>query len=194
VANDDEKVLSQADVDALVALVPDAPAPRAAAPSPPPQAAPPPPVSVPPVTVNVKTIPAAAEPVRVNTSASHGSSVSSVSLGEVMTLKKSVDDLTKQVNKFANTAQRLDALEERIGELAFNIERNSHNQPAVQEIAVIQRELRHLSQQLDHRPQGLKEEFFCEHCESAGTMAVMTKCTSCGKEGWFGWWPRKKTR
>jgi hypothetical protein len=171
VGNDDEKVLSQADVDALVALVPDAPpAPRAAAPPPPP-AAPPPPVSIPPVTVNVKTIPAAAaEPARVNTSASHGSSVSSVSLGEVMTLKKSVDDLTKQVNKFANTAQRLDALEERIGELAFNIERNSHNQPAGQEIAGIQRELRHLSQQLDQRPQGLKEEFFCEHCESAGTM------------------------
>jgi len=38
-----------------------------------------------------------------------------------MVLKKNVDDLTKQVNKFANTAQRLDAMEERIGELAFRL-------------------------------------------------------------------------
>ncbi len=196
-ANDDEKVLSQADVDALVALVPDAP--RAAAPLPqatqPPPPPPPVPASVPPIMVNVKTVPAAAEPARANSSAVHGSSVSSVSLGEVMVLKKNVDDLTKQVNKFANTAQRLDAMEERIGELAFKIERSSYNvQPGREEIAQIRNELRELAREANHRPQGLQDEFLCEHCKAKGTMAVFTKCTSCGREGWFGWWPRKKTR
>ena len=153
-ANDDEKVLSQADVDALVALVPDAP--RAAAPLPqatqPPPPPPPVPASVPPIMVNVKTVPAAAEPARANSSAVHGSSVSSVSLGEVMVLKKNVDDLTKQVNKFANTAQRLDAMEERIGELAFKIERSSYNvQPGREEIAQIRNELRELIREHESR-------------------------------------------
>jgi hypothetical protein len=112
-----------------------------------------------------------------------------------MVLKKNVDDLTKQVNKFANTAQRLDAMEERIGELAFKIERSSYNvQPGREEIAQIRNELRELAREANHRPQGLQDEFLCEHCKAKGTMAVFTKCTSCGREGWFGWWPRKKTR
>jgi hypothetical protein len=201
VGNDDEKVLSQADVDALVALVPDAP--RAAAPPPPPPPPPqaaPPPAPVPPVTVNIRTAPVErpappAETARANPPAAHGSSVGSVSLSEILVLKKTVDDLSRQVNKFANTAQRLDALEERIGELAFSLERTSHNvQPAGKEITAIQNELRQLSRLLDDRPHELKDDFLCEHCQAQGTMAVMTKCTSCGREGWFGWWPRKKSR
>ena len=34
--------------------------------------------------------------------------------------------------------------------------------------------------------------FQCDKCQSRGTVAVILKCTSCGKEGWRGWWPSRR--
>jgi uncharacterized coiled-coil protein SlyX len=179
VGNGDEKVLTQADVDALVALVPDAP--RAAAP----------PVSANPVHV-AKPQPVMAEPVRSSVSIHEIPSANTGHSSEIIALQKTVADLTRQVSKLANTAQRIDLLEERTSQLAQLIQHQAHNvPPAEEQIAEIQAQLRDLSRHLNERPE-LREVFECRHCKSKGTVAFLTKCTACGRERWFGWWPRQK--
>ena len=178
-SNEDEKVLTQADVDALVALVPDAP--RAAAP---------------PVSANLapveQTHPAAADAVRTSTPAYQPPPPRTIPSSEIIALQKTVADLTRQVSKLADTAQRLDSREERTSQLAQVIQRSAHDdQPSAEIIAEIQARLRDLSRHLNHRNE-LREEFECEHCKSQGNVAFLTKCTSCGQERWFGWWPSKK--
>ena len=177
--NDGEKVLSQADVDALVALVPDAP--RAAAP----------PVSPQPVPAE-KPQPAAAEPVRSSVSVHESPALHNVPSSEISALQKTVADLTRQVSKFADTAQRIDLLEEKTAQLAQIIQHSAHNdRPSGEQITEIQTQLCDLSERL-HQRHELREDFECQHCQSKGTVAFLTKCTACGQERWFGWWPRKK--
>ena len=178
--NDDEKVLSQADVDALVALVPDAP--RTAA-SP---------------TISAKSIPeekpmqtAVAEPAPLSVTACEPTTSNNIPSSEIVALQKTINDLTRQVNKLANTTQRLDLLEETTGQLARLIQHSAHHeQIPVEIIDEIQAEIQDLSQHLNHRNE-FKENFECTQCKSKGTMAILTKCTSCGQERWFGWWPKK---
>ena len=183
--SDDEKVLSQADVDALVALVPDKS--RAAAPTISAKSMPVDKPVQPSVTETVQTSALAYQPPSSNAVPSNtGLSI------EVIALQKTVADLTRQVSKFTGTAQRLDLLEERTGHLAQLIQHSSHNeQPSGEQIAEIQAQLWELSQQLKNRHE-LREDFQCAHCKSKGTMSILTKCTSCGQERWFGWWPKKK--
>jgi hypothetical protein len=198
-ANGDEKVLSQSDVDALVALVPDAPrvAPEpASAPAPAAVAtAPPPPPK--PVEKTVHVPAPAPEPVHVSMPAfrappaNNPNSVSAQSLSEVVAMKKTIEELSRQVAKFTATAQRLDQLEERIGQVSLAIQNTSHGfQPAIDKISRMEAELDDLEQQTAHRHE-LRDDFVCEKCDSRRTMAILTKCTSCGQERWFGWWPRK---
>ena len=177
--NDGEKVLSQADVDALVALVPDAP--RAAAP----------PVSPKPVPAE-KPQPAAAEPVRSSVSVHESPAAHTIPSSEIIALQKTVADLTRQVSKFADTAQRIDLLEEKTAQLAQIMQHSEHNdRPSGEQLAEIQAQLSDLSGRL-HESHDLRENFECQHCQSKGTVAFLTKCTACGQERWFGWWPRKK--
>jgi uncharacterized phage infection (PIP) family protein YhgE len=206
--NGDEKVLSQADVDALVALVPDAPRAASVAAAPEPAPAPTPEPPPPPVVTINRPAPvekpvvhaAAPEPGRVNTAAPHGSSVSAVSLGEMLMLKKQVEDLNRQISKLSSNTQRLDDLEEKISQLSTTVQKTSRNPPpSTEKIAVIESRMDDLIQQvyqqqdqLAHRRE-LRDDFVCEKCENKGTMAILTKCTSCGQERWFGWWPRKKS-
>jgi hypothetical protein len=182
VGTDDEKVLTQADVDALVALVPDAPRAAAA-----------PVASAKPVQVDSPPAkPIAAEPVQAKAPAQQPSPPNPINSNEVAALQKTIADLSRQVSKLANTAQRLDLLEERTGQLAQLIQHAAHSeQPSGEQIAEIQAELRELSRYQNNHHE-LREDFECAHCKSKGTVAFLTKCTSCGQERWFGWWPRRK--
>ena len=176
--NDDEKVLSQADVDALVALVPEAPRtePTATATA---------------VSEDKPLQSATSEPVRTSAT-DHEPPSSSCSSTEVIALQKTLADLTRQVSKLANTVQRLDFLEEKTGELAKMIQQSPYSiRFSEKQIAAIDDKVEELSHNLKKRHE-LRENFQCEHCDSKGTVAFFTKCTSCGQERWFGWWPRKK--
>jgi hypothetical protein len=178
--NDDEKVLTQADVDALVALVPDAPRPAAT------------PVNPKPVPAE-KPQPAAVEAVRSSVSVHESPAARMGPSSEIIALQKTVADLTRQVSKFADTAQRIDLLEEKTAQLAQVIQHSAHNdRPSAEQITEIRSQLCDLSGRLHERHE-LREDFECQHCKSKGTVAFLTKCTSCGQERWFGWWPRKKT-
>ncbi len=39
---------------------------------------------------------------------------------------------------------------------------------------------------------GLQKSFTCGHCQSKGNVAVRIRCTGCGQESWWGYWPPKK--
>lgn len=177
---DDEKVLSQADVDALVALVPDTPRPPAAAGPEPVAAEPPPPPEIretvaPDRTDYEPAVPQAAPP------------------GELAALQKTVADLSGKVNRLTGAVQRLNLLEERIDQLELSGRQPPHEiQPLKEEIIGISSQLRDLSLNTKNK-WDLHEEFQCEKCKSKRTVAFLVKCTSCGSERWFGWWPPKKT-
>jgi hypothetical protein len=175
--NEDEKVLTQADVDALVALVPDKPRTSAS--------------SAKPISADKPAQPTLAENARTSTPVRESPSSNTSSSSEVAALQKALADLTRQVNKLINTTQRIDFLEERVEQLA---RQSPHNkQPAEERIDEIYARLQEFSHNLTNRRE-LRDDFQCEHCKSKGTVAFLTKCTSCGRERWFGWWPKKKSR
>ncbi len=176
--NDDEKVLSQADVDALVALVPDTPRTE-------------PTVTAKAVPEDKPLQPATSEPVRTNAPA-HEPLSSTGSPSEIIAIQKTLADMTRQVSKLANTAQRLDLLEETIWQLEKQMQQSPYSiRSSGEQIAKIHDRVQELSFDLKKRHE-LREYFQCEHCDSKGTVAFLTKCTSCGQERWFGWWPGKK--
>jgi hypothetical protein len=37
----------------------------------------------------------------------------------------------------------------------------------------------------------IRNNFHCGHCQSEGKVAMYLKCTSCGEEQWVGWWPNR---
>jgi len=160
----DEKVLSQAMIDALVSQVPVKPrvarvetkatAEKTAEPLKPVTTISPESAPVPaPITrqSDVKTV--AVPPVCSNE--------------EVELLKKRVDDLTRQVVKTLGLMQRLDIVEE-------TMERQK---------ALLVLQKKHI-----WNP---REAFQCDECNSSNQVAVYVKCTSCGRETWMGWWPKE---
>jgi hypothetical protein len=209
VANDDEKVLSQGEVDKLVALVPNKPRPAAAATATVTEAiapAPAPAADIPPVRINIPVAEKAPEPVitQVRTAAPPPAystspqtntvvSAQAAPSKDIATLKETVADLTRQVSILMDATARLDFMDEKIDHLAslMNNQESGESPATLQQIAEIQAQLRRMAREL--RPQQeLRKHFHCENCQTTGNVAFLTKCTSCGKERWFGWWPKKK--
>ena len=36
---------------------------------------------------------------------------------------------------------------------------------------------------------GARQTFVCRSCQNQGNVAAKLNCTSCGEENWWGWWP-----
>jgi hypothetical protein len=160
----DEKVLSQAMIDALVSQVPVKPrmvtvetkiaASKA-------------PESSKPVTTPTPSSKSPPTPVPLQTDTKAVAAQSHTSNEEVDLLKKRVDDLTRQVVKTLGLMQRLDIVEE-------TMER--------------QKALFTLQKKHTWNP---RETFQCDDCNSSNLVAVYVKCTACGRETWMGWWPKE---
>ena len=195
-SNDDEKVLSQGEVDKLVALVPNKP--RAAATADSTSTAPAPaPVAeavrdIPPVRISIPIPEKEPAPIPVKTAAPPPPQPAAAPGKEITALKETVADLSRQVNILMDLTARMDFMDEKIDNLAGQINQGTGESPEMlRQMGEIQAQLRKLSHDL--RPQqALREHFHCEKCHSTGNVAFRTKCTSCGEERWFGWWPKKK--
>jgi hypothetical protein len=200
-SNDDEKVLSQGEVDKLVALVPNKPRPAASASAP----AAAPAADLPPVRINIPVkekppepavtpLKAAAPPPAYTPPPPQASPLpaAAVPSKELTVLKETVADLTRQVSILMDTTARLDFMDEKIDHLAGLINQASGESPdTLRLITEVQAQLRKLAHDLKPQ-QTLREHFHCESCHTTGNVAFLTRCTSCGKERWFGWWPKKK--
>lgn len=207
-SNDDEKVLSQGEVDKLVALVPNKPRPAATAAATavaPTSTASAPAVDLPPVRISIPVPEKTPDPVITqvrNTAAtpvyappppaSPVPAAAAAPSKDIAALKETVADLTRQVSILMDTTARLDFMDEKIDHLASLANQAPGESPdTLRQITEIQVQLRRLARDL--RPQqALREHFHCENCHTSGNVAFRTKCTSCGEERWFGWWPKKK--
>lgn len=105
------------------------------------------------------------------------------------------------------------ALHERLAELANRISRleimitrldNSNKNPAAQinpaTIKAALQQVQNVSSQVEVISEGLRgtagyninKTFNCSSCGAVGVVAIKVKCTKCGQENWWGWWPKKK--
>lgn len=105
------------------------------------------------------------------------------------------------------------SLHERLAELANRISRleimitkldNSNKNPAAQvnpaTIKAALQQVQNVSSQVEVISEGLRgtagynisKTFNCSSCGAVGVVAIKVKCTKCGQENWWGWWPKKK--
>jgi hypothetical protein len=175
VSTEEEKVLSQADIDTLVGLMPDKPRTSSS--------------SIKPITVDKPPQQQSIEPASTDKPAGESTSNKSISSSEVAGLQNNLADLFKRVNKLNEANQRLVVLEEKVEHLAKMMRLQSdHMQPLEQRITEISTRFREYSHFQKIRPE-LRDDFQCDECQSKANMAFLVKCTTCGKEEWFGWWP-----
>jgi hypothetical protein len=176
--NYEEKVLSQSDIDSLVASLPEKP--RAAA------------TTSSPVTPEKPAQPKASAPVPASQPAVESPPTQTISSSELADLQNTVADLAKQIGKLADTKQKLTSLENRVEQftklIKQQIEDIDTKEQRINEISIRMQEVF----QNQKSKYELQDYFQCDSCKSKGTVAFMVKCTHCDKEQWLGWWPEEK--
>ena len=112
---------------------------------------------------------------------------------EIVTMQKTITDLTGQVAKLTAAVQTITQLEEKIKQLETIIRTMPDSsrtlKARVDEISNVI-EMLH-DNKSDHT---FIESFKCSHCRSEGLVALYVKCTKCGKESWMGWWPDEEKK
>ena len=53
-------------------------------------------------------------------------------------------------------------------------------------------DIRDILGKMQNKNDSLRDEFQCGKCHSDKAVAVHVKCTSCGTESWMGWWPENE--
>ncbi len=195
----EEKVLSQADIDALVSRVPSKPAaPKPAAPAVASPAVAAPATAAPkvvPAPAPAPTVTAAPGPVAVQPE-KRGIELGPMRDGtaryekytsnEVSNLQHTVADLARQVAKMTNAMQRLEKAEEKVTEIYSLLKLNPE---ATETLGGKLEGIHARVEELARHYSDYQNEFQCAHCHSSQMMALHVKCTSCGEEAWMGWWP-----
>jgi hypothetical protein len=197
----DEKVLTQADIDALVSKVPPKPAapkpaaPVAGAPKPAaPVVAPPKPVEpvaaapkpAAPVTPAPKPAESGKPAISVGAPRDGTAKYEKYTSNEVSSLQSTVADLARQVAKMTNSMQRLEKAEDKVAQIYSLLKLDP------EETVSLGGRLDAIYSRVDELAQHYSDyqnEFECNHCKSKQNMALHVKCTSCGEEAWMGWWP-----
>jgi len=157
----EEKVLSQAEIDALVMAmetqresIPDIPSPPRAKPDPPPFSPP-----SPKLEENKNT------------------AISGIT--------------NEQTLKIEECLKKLELLDQKIGIIwkVLGLPADS-SQPFKSEIDTIKKYIHELAQRASTESGcNMLRNFQCDNCNSVNLVAIKTKCTKCGKENWLGWWP-----
>jgi hypothetical protein len=207
-----DQLLSQADVDALVASLTKNEAPKAV----PPLAAKPAPVQPARASVSVpRSAPASnpmlvarpaapPQPIRAASSnsvpnpASHPSPARVQAKPEadndlINSLNTRVAELTKQLNSMGAALKRMEMLERKVTELEAKAAQPQESQGTAHKVQLLTEEMKKIVTNLKGTPgYGVRHSFTCEKCDDHGHVAVQFRCTSCGNERWYGWWPSKK--
>jgi uncharacterized coiled-coil protein SlyX len=192
-----DQLLSQSDVDALIASLSknDPPKPAPAAPA----------TATKPASASA-TNPVAAASVSAPKPAPFNMSmpVSSVprtatapvkpeaSSDQINNLNATIAELTRQVNSMSAAMRRLETLEKKMADVEA---KNTRSNPASTDLKIQQLtdEMKKIIGNLKGTPgYGVKNTFACDKCNDHGHVAVQFRCTSCGHERWYGWWPEKK--
>ena len=195
-SDDEGKVLSQSDIDAMLSTVPeDPPEPKKAAPAvsevKPPAAEKPAPATAPAAVQTQEAKPAAA-----TASKPSGESISKevLTVELIENLESTLADLVKRLTTMENAMERLDSLEKQVGENS-----GASSAAPANGLEEMKSEVQDLSERMDEISGNLKYSlgygvgriFQCKHCESKQLVALHVKCTDCGEETWLGWWPKR---
>jgi uncharacterized phage infection (PIP) family protein YhgE len=167
-----DRMLSQAEIDALLSgnIPAIKPPPSGGAPSPMATATPEP-----------KSAPRAAEPEPIPPAPPQVSTLSE----DLGSIHKSIKDLTSRLSRIENAIIRLEQLEKKI-----NNNNTAPNQSAL--IKKLESKIEEIESGLsDSLSYKIRRKFECGHCHTKGFVAVNVRCTKCGKETWSGWYPKK---
>lgn len=189
----DEKVLSYADIDAMVSTsVPEEvlsgtagePTQQPATPADETKTAP-----------KAKAAPAGKAKSAPASPSSHEVPHMPASPNDIESLRAILVDLAKRIAKIEAAMVKSKQLEKTIAEA-----KAMANQPP-KDFQAMADQLEELSEQV----QGILEKlqstagydigkaFRCNSCYSQGMVAIRVKCTECGRENWWGWWPEKSS-
>jgi len=106
----------------------------------------------------------------------------------------SVAEIVARLDKLEETVRRLEQLEARVERLSVFAGRGGQNTLPVQDDIVqdLKTRIAELEGNLKAIPlYGLRKTFKCDSCGAGSYVAALIKCTTCGKERWWGWWPKK---
>lgn len=106
----------------------------------------------------------------------------------------SVAEIVARLDKLEETVRRLEQLEARVERLSAFSGRGGQNTLPVQDdiIQDLKTRIAELEGNLKAIPlYGLRKTFKCDSCGAGSYVAALIKCTTCGKERWWGWWPKK---
>jgi len=112
---------------------------------------------------------------------------------DIAALRAILVDLAKRVARVEAAMVKSQQLEKTIAEA-----KAMANQPP-QDFRTVGNQLQELSVQVDGILEKLPstagydigKTFRCNSCDSQGMVAIRVKCTECGRENWWGWWPKK---
>jgi hypothetical protein len=191
-----DQLLSQADVDALVASLSKNDPPKPAAPAVKPPAPAPIPVASKPAAATPAARPSAPPPFNMAVPALKSTSApvkAEVNNEVINGLNSKIAELSKQLNNMSAALKRMEMLEKKVGELESKTSKNSGAAGTDQKVQQLTDEMRKIVTNLKGTPgYGVRNTFSCEKCDDHGHVALQFRCTKCGHERWYGWWPEKK--
>ncbi len=173
----DDKLLSQADIDALVSSTP-RPAPAVAA-----RPAPPVPAQTTvPDKISSLSSSGPGPPCRAGAGGS-----------EIEILRSSVAELAARLETLGKTMSRLEKMDNRIGVIDNFLKQLPQKlQPMASKVSEVETQVEQISDKLVNTPgYGGRKTFQCGQCKTKGMIAVHVRCTQCGKDTLLGWWPTK---
>jgi hypothetical protein len=186
-----DQLLSQVDVDALVASISKNNMLKAAAPT---ATAQKPGGAAVPGSKMGKKVPSVGVPngTNKNNTPAHPESKPDMSADTINSLSLKIADLTKQLGQVNAAIKRLEILERKINDMDIKISRNAESPITTRKIQILGEELHKISTKLKGTPgYGVRNNFTCEECSDEGHVAIQYRCTKCGHERWYGWWPEK---
>ncbi len=187
---DTNKMLEQAEIDAMISKSVTKPAPPHKPIAEGVATTKPAPVPLPPPLANVQKVSAIpAEPKGAPGSASHSKHEDCIAAGDINSLYERVAELSNRIARIELMVSKLDG--------NSNQAAGGATQAALK--AAVQ-QIQNVSSQVEVITEGLRgtagyninKVFNCSGCGSVGVVAVKVKCTKCGQENWWGWWPKKK--
>ena len=105
------------------------------------------------------------------------------------------------LDKMMERLETIGAAVERIGQLERAvIESNAAIRQSRQDMQNMANQVQLVSSKVDGILTNLKatigyraqKTFTCGSCKANGNVAARVRCTQCGQENWWGWWPQKK--
>ena len=105
---------------------------------------------------------------------------------QIESLHALIADLTKRLNKIEMVMSKVDKMERMIAETVANTGQSP------QALHELEEQVEDITEKLSASlGYNIGNIYHCSCCGSDELVAIRVKCTECGDENWLGWWPVK---